>query len=239
MPVRQPGTVLEVFFDLKQPASPHMQQDHPLSALIIEKIKGEGPISFRDFMELALYHTEHGYYTSVTDRIGADGDFFTSPYLTGLFGDLLARQFEEMWALLGKVPFTIVEYGAGTGLLCRDILSRLSGNPELYESLNYFIIEKSEAMRQKELRIVPGKVRWTRSIREVGEVTGCIFSNELVDNFSVHRVVMARELMEVYVGYDGNYYELLRPAPAELKDYLAGMGVALREGHCAEINLEA
>ena len=137
---------------------------------------------------MALYHPQFGYYSAPRPRLGEGGDFYTSAYLTSLFGELLAHQFEEMWQALGRGPFTIVEYGAGSGLLCRDILDRLRENAALYEKLNYFIIEKSGAMRDRERRLLPGKVEWRESIREIGAVTGCVFSNELVDNFPVHRV---------------------------------------------------
>ncbi|HEV2354120.1 MAG TPA: SAM-dependent methyltransferase [Puia sp.] len=216
-----------------------MQESQNLAAIIVDKIRAGGPIPFSDFMELALYHPQLGYYTSARDQIGEDGDFFTSPCLTGLFGDLLGRQFEEMWQLLGGVPFTIVEIGAGTGVLCRDILSRLKEVPEMYRKLNYLIIEKSESMRQRERRLLPEKVGWAASLGEIGEVTGCIFSNELVDNFSVHRVVMQQDLMEVCVDFEGGFREVLQPASDELRDYLARLGVVLAPGQEAEINLEA
>jgi SAM-dependent MidA family methyltransferase len=216
-----------------------MQEFYSLREIIRDIIQREGPLSFRDFMEMALYHPNFGYYNSPRPRLGEGGDFYTSAYMTGLFGELLAHQFEEMWQALGRRPFTVVEYGAGTGLLCRDILSRLKDNGGLYEKLNYFIIEKSGAMRERERRLLPGKVEWKGSIREIGAVTGCIFSNELVDNFSAHRVVMEDELMEIYVGYDRDFIELLRPAPEMLKDYLTRLGVKLPWGYRAEINLEA
>src|SRR5436305_15133271 len=117
-----------------------------LTTIIQHTIREKGPISFRDFMELALYHPEEGYYNSACDRIGRQGDFYTSAYVTSLFGKLIAKQMEEMWSLLGEKPFTIVEYGAGTGLLCRDILEHLEQNKFLYRNLSYFIIEKSAAM---------------------------------------------------------------------------------------------
>src|SRR5579872_1525688 len=216
-----------------------MQETQHLAAIIIDKIKTGGPMPFREFMELALYHPRLGYYTSVREQIGKRGDFFTSPCLTGLFGDLLGAQFEEMWRLLGGVPFTIVEIGAGTGVLSRDILSRLKSVPEMYRKLNYFIIEKSETMRRRERHLLPEKVSWRGSLGEVGAVTGCIFSNELVDNFSVHRVVMGEELMEVYVDFESGFREVLQPASDELKAYFAALGVALAPGQEAEINLEA
>lgn len=70
-------------------------------------------------------------------------------------------------------------------------------------------------------------------------MNGCILSNELPDNFAVHQVVMANELMEVFVGYDNGFIEMLKPAPKILKDYLAELKVVLPKGFRAEINLQA
>src|SRR5438045_858094 len=116
----------------------------PLSEIIKQKICDEGPISFRDFMELSLYHPGTGYYTSPGDKIGKSGDYYTSPYFTDIFGEMIGKQLEEMWHLLGKKNFTVVEYGAGMGTFCRDILNRFKNcNKELYSKINYCIIEKS------------------------------------------------------------------------------------------------
>ena len=41
-----------------------------LSEIIIQRIKDEGPISFHDFMEMALYYPGLGYYTSAQNKIG-------------------------------------------------------------------------------------------------------------------------------------------------------------------------
>jgi SAM-dependent MidA family methyltransferase len=210
-----------------------------LSNIIIDRIERDGPLSFRDFMEMALYYPGQGYYTSDRQKLGRSGDFYTSAYLTGLFGEMVAGQLEEMWYVIGQQPFTIVEFGAGTGLLCRDILHRLKANSQLYDQLSYVIIEKSEPMRDREKAILPSTVRWVDSIRDISPVTGCILSNELVDNFSVHQVVMLDELMEVCVAYDGGFVEILRPAADPLKDYLCRLGVDLPRGFRAEINLEA
>ena len=213
-----------------------------LSELIIQKIKKDGPISFHDFMEMALYYPELGYYTSVEDKIGKKGDFYTSSSLTPAFGAMIGRQLEEMWTILGGKAFTIVEYGAGTGFLCHDILDYLKKNPELYDKLNYCIIEKSPVMREKEkihLHVHGGKLSWHDSIDDIPEITGCVLSNELLDNLSVHQVVMEDELMEVFVDYENDFVELLQPAKKTLKDYMTELDVVLPKGFRTEINLEA
>ncbi len=210
-----------------------------LSDIITKKISSDGPVSFHDFMELALYHPGAGYYTSLENQIGKKGDYYTSASLTPAFGAMIGRQFEEMWKILGENAFTVVEYGAGTGFLCRDILAYLESNRKLFDQLNYCIIEKSPAMRAKERTHLDEKVSWYDSIKDIPAINGCIFSNELLDNFSVHQVIMNEELMEIFVDYRDGFVELLKPAKKELTDYLAELKVDLPTGFRAEINLEA
>jgi SAM-dependent MidA family methyltransferase len=212
---------------------------NPLTELIIQKIRNEGPITFRDYMEMCLYYPGLGYYTSRKEKIGTEGDFYTSPILTSLFGEMIGKQLEEMWTILGKKEFTVIEYGAGTGALCRDILTYLEQNEEFYAKLNYCIIEKSESMREKERSILTEKVRWISSPSELGKVSGCILSNELLDNFSVHKVVMKDGLKEVFVDHNGVFTEVLKPASNELVSYLEQLNVTLPEGFYTEINLQA
>jgi len=210
-----------------------------LADIIKTKVLDEGPISFRDFMEMALYYPALGYYTSPGEKIGKAGDFYTSSCLTPVFGAMMGRQLEEMYYILGGNKFTVVEYGAGTGLLCRDILASLENNEELYSKLNYCIIEKSQAMREKAGSYLNEKVSWYGSIQDLPGINGCILSNELVDNFSVHQVVMEEELMEVFVDYADGFTEVLKPARKELKDYLAELKIVLPKGFRTEINLDA
>jgi SAM-dependent MidA family methyltransferase len=210
-----------------------------LSEIIKQKISAEGPISFCEFMEMALYHPGLGYYTSATEKIGRLGDYYTSPVLTPVFGSMIARQIEEMWERLGKNEFTIVEYGAGTGALCHDILMELKNNERLYSGLKYCIIEKSETMRQKEKSLLTEKVTWHESINEIGDVTGCVLSNELVDNFAVHKVVMENELMEIFVDHKNDFVETCRPASQALKEYISEQNIKLSNNYRTEINLQA
>ncbi|MDB4920058.1 SAM-dependent methyltransferase [Mucilaginibacter sp.] len=210
-----------------------------LTEIIRQRIRKEGPVSFHDFMEMALYHPEQGYYMAAQDKIGKSGDFYTSSNLGPVFGAMIGRQLEEMWHLTGENEFTVVEYGAGTGVLCHDILDYLKNNLQLYNQLHYAIIEKSPAMREKEKMHLHEKVDWYDSIQDLPDITGCIISNELVDNFPVHQVMMEDELMEVFVDYRNGFVELLKPAPEEIKAYLSDLNVILPQGFRAEVNLEA
>jgi SAM-dependent MidA family methyltransferase len=213
-----------------------------LEEIIIKKIRAEGPISFKAFMEMALYFPGLGYYTSVQDKIGIKGDYYTSSSLSPVIGVMIGRQLEEMWGLTGKNEFTIVEYGAGTGTLCSDIMEYLKNNKAFYDKLNYSIIEKSPALceqAKKHLSHLSKKINWHNSILDIHEITGCVLSNELVDNFPVHRVVMLDELMEVHVGYEQGFIELLLPASNELKNYLDELQVILPKDLRTEINTQA
>ncbi|MDP4128854.1 MAG: SAM-dependent methyltransferase [Bacteroidota bacterium] len=210
-----------------------------LKEIIIERIQRDGPLSFHDYMEMCLYHPNAGYYTSEKNRIGETGDFYTSPHFSSLFGQMIAKQLEEMWEIMNKKPFTIVEYGAGPGTLCRDILLSLKRNDLLYQDLRYCIIEKSASMREREKKILSEKVSWHERIEDIPDLTGCIISNELIDNFPVHQVVMDQELMEVFVDYGQGFLETFKPAREELKNYFSELQVVLPPGFRTEVNLNA
>jgi SAM-dependent MidA family methyltransferase len=210
-----------------------------LPEIIIQKIRQNGPISFRDFMEMALYYPELGYYNSQKDRIGKQGDYYTSSNVTSIFGEMLGRQLEKMWQILGEKKCTVVEMGAGMGLLSQDVLGYLKKNRELYQQLDYCIIEKSLVMQKEQKERLGDEVRWCNSMQELSGMTGCVFSNELVDAFPVHQVVMGEELTEVFVDYRDGFREVLRPASSELKNYFTELGVALPQGYRTEVNLDA
>lgn len=210
-----------------------------LCDIIIEKIRSEGPISFCDFMEMALYHPLKGYYMQAEERIGKSGDYYTSPHVSSLYGRILGKQLEEMWHILNEKPFTIAEYGAGNGQLCYDILSYLKENPSLYKHLKYYIVEKSASMNMKAQSLVKEKAIWLKETEKLEPITGCILSNELIDNFPVHIVVMKDELMEVFVGFKEEFTEVLQPASVEIKNYLVAQQITLPKGYRTEINLNA
>src|SRR5438105_15118748 len=94
-----------------------------LIRLIRAEIEKRGPVSFAWFMHQALYHPEHGYYSSGRCAIGRRGDYFTNVSVGPIFGQLLAAQFAEIWGRLGRIDnFVLVEQGADHGELARDVL---------------------------------------------------------------------------------------------------------------------
>jgi SAM-dependent MidA family methyltransferase len=190
-------------------------------------------------MELALYHENLGYYASDAQRIGREGDYYTSPSRSRLFGQLLARQLKEMWQLAGQGPFSIIEFGAGDGTLSLDILDEIAHWETMYRSTRYLLIERGGAARKNPGLSLHRNLVCSDSLEDAKLDPGCILSNELLDNFAVHRVVMQKELMEVYVDFADGFAEQLRPAPPALREYLLELGVRLPPGFQTEINLDA
>lgn len=226
-----------------------------LRQLIIERIRQSDrqQITFAHFMDLALYHPQFGYYASSDRTIGPQGDFITSPHMGHDFGQLLAEQFVDMWVQLGKPnPFTLVEMGAGQGLVAADVLEQVRSHySTCFECLRYVVVEKSNALRaeqQKRLTHWQEKgvdLSW-QNLEDIaeGSVVGCAFSNELVDAFPVHWVEWHGELKERWVQVDANQFvptlgELSTP---KLQSYFEQVGVDLSqyaEGYRTEVNLAA
>src|SRR6267154_3525270 len=119
-----------------------------IDEIVRDQVKRRGVIPFAEFMRLALYCPELGYYERTEGGIGRQGDFFTSVTTGNLFGELLAFQFARWLEELSGGPFQLVEAGAHDGQLAGDVLHWLSHErPSLIESIQYWIIEPS-ARRQ-------------------------------------------------------------------------------------------
>jgi SAM-dependent MidA family methyltransferase len=142
---------------------------------VISRIAGEiaahgGWIPFARYMELALHEPGLGYYAGGARKFGAEGDFVTAPELGGLFGRTLARQLREFPGIL--------EIGAGSGALAETLLKELD--------CEYFILETSAELRDRQQRRLGGKVRFLDRLPE--RFSGAIVANEVVDAMPVHAV---------------------------------------------------
>ena len=235
-----------------------MTAGHPeLIAAISSEIAKNGPIPFVRFMELALYHPQFGYYMRQSDsadgeRIGWSGDFYTSSDVHPILGRAIAAQARQMDELAGcPTPFTIVEAGAGKGLLALDCLAAIHAEQDGFASrVRYVLIERSPAMRELQRQNLafwlskPGLVTWVECLDGLApqSVTGLFFSNELIDAFPVHRVqVVAGRFEELFVDYrDGRFVNCFKPlSTAALAQYLQQLNPAWPEGYRTEVNLLA
>ena len=201
------------------------------------RIAKQGKITFAEFMEVALYHPEGGYYTT-TSPFGDSGDYFTSPAAHPAFGALIAVQLNRMWQALGRPPsFFAVEMGAGNGLLARDIIDYVNRMPAGFaESLRYIALERyaiyDVAAYGRIQHIVTDGI-------PLDGIVGCLISNELVDSFPVHRFQISEgEVKEIFVTLDerGAFVETLdEPSTPLLAERVADL--SLPEGYRSEVNL--
>lgn len=217
---------------------------NPLGAIVLEEVGRRGRVTFREFMEWALYHPLHGYYMRGAMRTGRQGDFYTNVQTGGLFGRLLAESFIQMWDALEAEHFVLVELGGADGALAEQVLTALEAKDRL-KGLSYCLVEKGPAAREHARRRLS---RFPRvklfddisSFEHTAGVCGCVFSNEYFDALPFHRVVRtAAGLSELYVEREG---DRLVEKPGELSTpRLAGVlqeqAVELAEGQRAEVCL--
>src|SRR5262249_14913185 len=98
------------------PAKPGIAGMTAAGEVLAAEIGREGPISFHRFMEVALYHPEHGYYRRERDPFGKEGDYFTAEQIQPVFGILMAAFIRQLYRKMGEPrDFTVVELGAGRG----------------------------------------------------------------------------------------------------------------------------
>ena len=195
-------------------------QNDQLIAHLTSRIRHRGSISFRDYMEDVLYHPQFGYYTSSQFRIGREGDFYTSSDLDPIFGKLLSRYLEKLSEDFDE--FTVLELGAGKGILARDVLAN--------HQFRYKILERSVAMKAHQQRLLENfDVEWIDDFP--ARFSGFVFSNEFFDALPVHRFVgRGGGVKEIFVSEDFKEIEL-EPSVA--------VNFSLEEGQIADINFEA
>jgi SAM-dependent MidA family methyltransferase len=118
---------------------------------IEREVHDRGPIPFSRYMELCLYDPDRGYYSRNAEQFGKAGDFYTSSDVHAVFGRLMARQFEDMWRVLGSPEkIAIVELGPGRGLFAQDVLDWSEKKfPEFFRALRYVLVETSPVLRQR------------------------------------------------------------------------------------------
>lgn len=231
---------------------PQFDNSQQLQKIVHREIERspQNRITFAQYMALALYHQQYGYYSSAVS-IGSGGDFFTTASLGRDFGELLAVQFEQMWHNLGcPDPFYLVEMGAGNGELAHDILNYFNRGRDLVKSLKYIIIERSPVLIQAQQQLLQFDdldLSWqTWSDLALDSIEGCFFSNELVDAFPVHLVEKREDLQEVYLTLEGGKLtEIVDSISTEdIRRYFAGFDIDLvaepyPTGYRTEVNLEA
>lgn len=152
-------------------------------------IRRRGPIAFSELMELALYGPG-GYYERA--RVGAEGDFVTSPHVHPVFGAMVARALRPLHEALGAPsPFLVTEVGAGDGTLATQLVEELGDL-----DVEYSAVEASPGARE-----ALGAREGVRISADIGHGTLVVLANELLDNLPFDRL---RGDREIRVGLDGD-----------------------------------
>lgn len=204
-----------------------------LVQFIRDEIKKRGPQPFAWFMEQALYHPEHGYYSSDRAEIGRRGDYFTNVSVGPLFGELLAAQFAEIWERLGSIDnFTLLEQGAHHGEFARDVLESTQHRfPQLFAALRYCVIEpfpKLQDRQSETLQRFRDRVQWLKSIDDLEPFVGVHFSNELLD-------AMPMNLRGKFVGLNGSEFVFVESSEEQTAnqsqhDWIGRVAAKLKRG---------
>ena len=185
----------------------------PVGELLAAEIRRHGPVTFRRFMEVALYHPEHGYYRGPRDPFGKHGDFFTAEQIQPVFGILMAARIRQLYREMGEPPeFTVVELGAGR----REMA-------EAFSEWTYIPVDLDSGR-------LPEKFR------------GVVFSNEFFDALPVE-VAVYRDgaFREQRVAFEGGRFRWQTGGMVrdEVERYLRRWFPPPEEGRWYEANLEA
>lgn len=160
----------------------------PLQDLVVKEIAQDGPMTVARFMELALYHPEHGYYTAGPRRAGTE--WTTAPTLHPIFAKTLARGLAPLLAQVDD-PM-LVEVGTGSGELMRDVAYGLADHaPDVFEQLELVVVDRSEpALDRARATLEQAGIVLddaTLATELPATVRGVIFTNELLDAIPTHQ----------------------------------------------------
>jgi len=184
----------------------------PLTEALRDEIRRAGPISFRRFMEAALYDPAHGYYRRARDPFGKQGDFYTAEQIQPVFGILMAARIRSLYQTMGSPPdFTVVELGAGR----REMAAAFS-------EWRYVPVDLAQGEMPERFR-------------------GVVFANEFFDALPVEAVTFrGGGFRELRVAWDERFVWVEGPpAREEVANYLRRYFPPPAEGALFEVNLDA
>lgn len=221
------------------------------SARVVDHIRARiehsgGRISFAEFMHEALYAPGLGYYSAGSTKFGSDGDFITAPEVSSVFGRVLARQCAE--ALSGIGSGAVLEIGAGSGKLARDMLTAFADLHAL--PMKYYILEVSADLVERQRRLLRDElphlvdsVQWLSDLP--ADFTGVIVANEVLDALPVERFVKRdSKAMQLCVStHNADFVWTETGAPDRLSAFVATIeadtGRVLEDGFTSEASLAA
>jgi SAM-dependent MidA family methyltransferase len=211
---------------------------------IEREIRERGPIPFSRYMELCLYDDEFGYYSRNAAQFGKAGDFYTSSDVHAVFGRLMARQFDEMWRVLGSPEsIKVQELGPGRGLFAQDVLDWSEKKfPDFFRALRYELAERSSALCARieqtlSRHFESGKAAFAKADRNPNSIPTIVFANEFFDALPVE--VVSQQGSLGIDSRDGQFVETWDPASPDELEYLDRYSIHPEEGERVEVPLVA
>jgi len=174
----------QVFSQLSE-AQLHASQQ--CSQRIKQRVRDKGNIGFDEFMQIALFDSDYGYYQRKDEIFGAGGDFTTVPETSDHLAFCLAHAAAKI--INNDSNTAILEIGAGSGKLCCEVLQTLSNLDMLPE--RYYIYETSAKLRDRQRALITKElpefvehVHWLDDLSCEIE-TAIIIANEVLDALPV------------------------------------------------------
>ena len=226
--------------ELPSPGKTALAHSSRLVQAIIGRIEQQGGlIGFDEYMQMALYEPGLGYYSAATPKFGAQGDFVTAPEISPMFGFCLGQQVNALVAQGAGAG--ILEFGAGSGKLCAQILNSSPGLEQ------YHILDLSAELKQRQERYLRAhlsvelfhKIDWLSGLPT--DFDGIVLANEVLDAMPVHVLLKQGDWAELGVGYDdGKFFWQSftpgKPALDAIRSIEARLG-ELPDNYCSELNL--
>lgn len=226
---------------LPQPGKDALEHSQCLIDVIRRRIKQHGPMSFAAYMQSVLYQPGLGYYAAGAKKLGVSGDFVTAPELSPLFSQCIARQCCQVLEAMGGG--SIIEFGAGTGVMAADILlecQRLGCLPQYY-----YIIEVSADLRERQHALLSqrtpallSRVKWLDSFPEQ-PIDAVVLANEVLDAMPVEIFKQDGVLKQFFVDIREGRFTWVADEinDAQLISAIDALNIQFSEGYQSEINL--
>ncbi|WP_019557598.1 class I SAM-dependent methyltransferase [Thiomicrorhabdus arctica] len=191
---------------LPTPSAEGIKHSQQLSKKIRSTLTRHKQLTFAQYMDKALYTPELGYYASALPKIGTQGDFITAPEVSPIFSRCLAHQAIQVLEQL-ESP-NILEFGAGSGVMAKDILLELAQQGQAIE--RYYILEISADLQQRQITRLKNelpaelykKIVWLSELPSK-PLSAVIIANEVLDAMPFERLrIEPEQALQGYVIYN-------------------------------------
>ncbi|MGZ7032281.1 MAG: SAM-dependent methyltransferase, partial [Thermoanaerobaculia bacterium] len=193
-----------------------------------------GDLSFRDFMEVAMYHPEFGYYSRPGNPIGRVGDYVTAPLISPAFSFALGGLIREFLSRAGDEQSSVVDVGCGDGSLIHSLYASTAETDAVRFAGVDRSLERVHDDKRSGVAFATGVARLARATNQL------VFANELFDAMPFARLVgRGDDIHELWVTErDGQLDWAEHEASFEYAQYFADRGIVLAEGQFADVSLD-